>query len=220
MSGDAINPYKLYLKPWLPRMPDVGNPRKADCIIVQAFGRNDFPNKELYRAREIFTKSGKNDLEAVKALWNRGFNPGRPNIELAEQCQFLIREYGKPALVQWEILPSFDRGWYLEHWKYVIGLWPSSKPGEQFNTRDVCLSAQREMKLNSWKVPMIISHERQSVRAFLVARKIFGVEPVVVNDFTVDSLDGDSVQWKTTSRLMFTPWELLARVHHRMHKWC
>src|SRR4030043_583677 len=195
-----------YFAFWLGVGP-MGDPKEADVIIVQAFGRNSIIDDRLFEVRRIFDEAG-SDLAAIKKLQEMKFadkknffDPGIPNRILAKQCSELVERNNIPAIVQWEIAAAFTPHWYWEHKKSFFCIWPSKKPGKYFSTYDLNVKAIEIMKEKGFRRPIVLAHKMQMARAFLIAKKLlkenFDGSSAIVVYKGPDFFDPDSVQWFT-----------------------
>ncbi len=194
-----------------PGLPPRGNPADADCIVVQAFGRNSQTDAELRTIAELRQRS-RTDLLAIEALHNFGFDAGTPNDELARECEAVMNRYPKMvAIVQWEVAAGFDWRWCRSNSRRIICIWPGR---EGYLSTTIVLKQTHGIMLSQHlKCPIQLAHRRHIVRAFMIARKILGTTPIVLWQGT-RSFDRWSVQFWTRSWYRWVVRETLTRVHH------
>lgn len=193
-------------------LPRSGDPRRADCIIVQAFGRNMYTDASLHIVRGLWAEAcDESDALAVARLRERHFDAGEPNRSLAQACSDLINHYDLPAIVQWEIATAFDPLWYEKHEQKIFCLWPPRKG--YFPTTRVTEDALAVMRKAGWRRPILLTHRRQIARAYCILRKQLGYNPVVFPEMPAE-FDHRSVQFWTQSPLHWLPREALGRIHH------
>ena len=220
----AIRIWLRYFAIW-PGLPAVGNPKKADVIIVQAFGRNSFIDERLFEIRRIFDKAGSDftaveNIRKIKFLDNRvGFDSGLPNKALAQECRTLMERYNIPAIVQWEIATAFEPEWYRKYHEKIICLWPSVNPKEYFSSQLVKEQAVRKMIQMAWLVPLELAHRRMTVCSFMMTKRLLKKHRalsrgIVVVEQRVDSFDPNSVHWWTRNKYFWIMREVPVRVHH------
>ena len=195
-----------------PGLPPCGNPAEgADCILVQAFGRNSNNDAELRTIAELRQRC-RTDLLAVEALHNFGFDAGTPNDDLARECEAVMNRYpNMVAIVQWEVAAGFDWRWCRSNSRRIICIWPGHEG--YLSTTDVLKQSHGIMQSHRLKRPIQLAHRRHMVRAFLIARKVLGTEPIVLRQRTC-SFDRWSVQFWTRTWYRWAVRETLARVHH------
>lgn len=214
MSNRILGMWLRYLC-IIPGLPPRGDLSTADVVLVQAFGRNQYPDSELDHITDLHVAYGKQDAVTIAKLREQGFDPGQPNRDLALACQQLVDTYGIAAIVQWEVTVAFDPAWYAAHRNRIVSLWPTA---EYFSTRLVQEHSLRVMQEHGWTKPIELAHSWQIVRAFLIVRKLFGHEPMVSSE-TIRCFDSKSVQWWTRSKVKWLAYECLARVHHVLYRW-
>ncbi|HYE22449.1 MAG TPA: hypothetical protein VD998_02560, partial [Verrucomicrobiae bacterium] len=114
--------------PFLPVAPKIGDPRDADSILSQAYGRNDYTDEELPDIiAEVRALGMHNDHMTMGVLKQRGFRPGVPNLALADRCITLAKLYGLPIYAQWEVaygIFDLDPDWYFQNKERITALWP------------------------------------------------------------------------------------------------
>jgi hypothetical protein len=122
------------LKIWLayaliwPGPSSYGDPATADCIIVQAHGRNELYDREIHLVRQEFEARHGSDIETLKWLAEWKFDPGSGNRALARRTMTIVSRYGIPAIVQWEVAAAMDPSWYARNHDKVFCLWPPQHP--------------------------------------------------------------------------------------------
>lgn len=194
-----------------PGLPPCGSPTDADCILVQAFGRNDYTDAELHTIAGL-RQQYQTDTKTVGALRDRSFDPGKPNDELAKETETIMDQNRHLiAFVQWEVAVAFDWYWYLRNSSRIVCLWPPATG--YFSTVEVVNESKRKMDRLGLSRPIELAHKRQIVRAFLIVRKVFGQAPIIIRQETY-SFDPHSVQPWTRSWLPWLFRETLVRVHH------
>jgi hypothetical protein len=206
-----------YFLGW-PGLPAVGDPSQADVVIVQAFGRNDYLDTELFKIRKAYEYFGQNDAQTIAWLRSQNFDPGLPNRQLAAECQTMVDCYGLPVITQWEAALAFDPDWYEQHKNNIICLWPLADPTRYFTTRLVKEQTVQIMRQCGWSNPIELAHKRQVVRSFLIVRKLLGKPPIVLEQ-KISSFDSGSVQPWTKSPLRWIVREVPTRIHHVFKHW-
>lgn len=199
-------------------LPEIGDPQKAHVVIVQAFGRNSYPDSEVHSIRELWEGCGRNDLTAVKKLRSLNFDPGKSNISLALECMEIMDKYGIPGIVQWEIAVAFPEEWYYRNADRIVCLWPPKGKGNYFSTWDVKILTYKIMNQRQWAIPIEVAHKRQITRAYLIVRKIMGKKVVVLPQKTT-VFDPQSVQLWVRAWYLWLPREILTRLHHLYKGW-
>ena len=186
--------FKIWLRFFLiwPGLPAIGNPEDADVIIVQAFGRNTYNDKELDIVVKIIEKA-ESELEAIDELIRRKFDPGRPNFELAEQAKEIADTYNLPIITQWEIgvaLRMLYPSWLETH--QVLCVWPGRE--KYLETWIVKEKTYKIMQQYGWQIPIELAHTRQISRSYLIVKLITNVNPIVIPS-KAKSFDRKSKQW-------------------------
>lgn len=206
----------LWWRYWLqlPGLPDIGDPSQADCIAVQAFGRNIFDDADLPGIRTYHDRNGGRDELTLEWLRSHDFKPGRPNLQLARETQALVERFGIPAIVQWEVAAAMRPSWYAAHQRQVICLWPSANPGEYYSTVDVKRDTVAIMRQRGWRLPIEVAHRWMIIRAYFVLRKQLGADPVAISRLSSSDFDHESTQPWTRSWYVWLPREIAARLHH------
>lgn len=199
-----------------PGAPVMGSPENADVILVQAFGRNHFPDNELFKVRNLRDAISQSNPDLIKVL-RRRVDIGIPNKELADVTRNLVEKYKIPAIVQWEIALGFTHEWLKKWEEYIIILWPPGKPGKYFSTYDVKKLSFEEMEERGLKNPIEISHKRQIVRSALITKKLLGKMPIIISE-QPSSFDSRSVQLWTRNSFLWFLREFLGRIHHIIFK--
>lgn len=203
----------------IPGLPAIGDPEEADVLIIQAFGRNTFPKKELPIVRRLHEELGRDDATTIAKLREMSFDPGIPNYDLAQEAQEIADRYNLPIITQWEVAAAFDSEWYETHKERVTCVWP---PGDAsyFTSWHVKIATFRIMQQNNWRLPIELAHKNQIARTFLIVRKIMHITPVVLPQKT-KSFDPNSVQpWIKSWRKFVLPREIIVRwVHHIIKRW-
>lgn len=211
---------QLWWRYWLqlPGLPDIGDPRLADCIAVQAFGRNTYNDADLAGIRTFHDRHGGQDALTLDWLRQHGFDPGQPNRDLARECVHLVDRYHLPVIVQWEVAAAFEPLWYARHRNFIHCLWPSADPTRYYSTWDVKRETVELMRRHRWRRPIEVAHRWQVVRAYAILRRLLGHDPIAV-PLRTDSFDPKSVQPWTRSWYAWLPREIAARFHHLLKGW-
>ncbi|MFA6098263.1 MAG: hypothetical protein WCV50_01530 [Patescibacteria group bacterium] len=199
-------------------LPATGDPRQADVVIVQAFGRNGFSDQELNMLGKLTEVEQISDVEMMDILRQWNFDPGQSNRELAEECRRIMDKYKLSAIVQWEIAVAFPTDWYAANNQRIICLWPSAESLQYFSTRKVLENTLAKMIKRRWSLPIELAHHGQILRAYLMVRKIFGNAPVILSPYP-KSFDRKSVQPWTRSRWRWLCREIIVRWHHLLKRW-
>jgi hypothetical protein len=202
-----------------PGLRQMGNPAKADVIIIRAFGRNSIPDSELHLVAQLQELCG-NDWITINKLQQNPicFDPGKPNFSLALECQDLVDKYHLPIITQWEVAVAFGPKWYEKHKKNIYCIWPSTKPQKRFSTRDVMFLTAEIMAKHGWNKPIILAHKRHIARVYLIAKKLLAKFPVVVTQKT-RCFDSRSIQKWTRNWLLWFVYEMLGRGYHLLRQW-
>lgn len=206
-----------YLFCW-PGLPAVGDPSQADVMIIQAFGRNDYLDTELFKIRKVYENFGQDDAQTIAWLRSQNFNPGLPNRQLAAECQAMADLYGLPVITQWEVATAFDSVWYEQNKNRIICLWPSADPKQYFSTRLVKEETVRVMNQHGWHNPIELAHKRQVARNFLIVKKLLSKSPIIIEQKT-QCFDSKSIQSWTRGPLAWIVREVLTRAFHLVKKW-
>lgn len=168
-----------YLMPFFPCAPKIGELRDADCIFVQAFGRNSMPDDKLgQKIWEVLRKA--NSLsEVFTFLSYSGFEPGKANEALAKKIVRLAKKYSIPIIAQWEVVYCIwltQRLWFADNEKDIDCLWPPEMG--YYATFDVKLASRQKMRERNKKRPIEVCHPAMTARAIPILWKI-GVNVVV-----------------------------------------
>lgn len=202
---------------------------EADFICPQAFGRNTYPDKSnaVYTVRDLVN----NDIATFEWLQAKKFDPGNPNRILGLRCTTLAkydentghtRRLVRPVIGQWEMLYVmwlYAPDWYKMHQKNLFVIWP---PIEGYlATHGLLLKAREIAETHGWKVPLLIAHPEHIQRCFFIAQKIFGKSSIVWfgSNAPTSWFDSKSVQPWTRDPKRWLLYEMLARIHHRLHGW-
>lgn len=234
--------WMCYWFPFFPACPAIGRKEDADCIFLQACGRNSLPDEGLGKVLwELRIRADMDDLEVFRLLSYQKFDPGRMNRALGGYCKRLVNTLNIPLIGQWETLYAIwesDPRWYLEHRKMLDVLWP--RPEGYFATYHVKLDSRECMIRRGLSRPLEVAHPAMLARAVAVIWRT-GVAPIVepVSPFTFwahelwlwdeDSVQGwvrrflpsshdifDREQESIVDKLMpsFLKRECLGRIHH------
>jgi hypothetical protein len=212
-------------------------PDQAEFICPQAFGRNTYSDERVGSIIGAMLESIKDPIRRFEWLKERGFNPGQPNRILAQRCVKLakfirpffdetgtVKGHNITHLVigQWEVLYAMwliEPHWYADHQEILIPIWPPITGS--WTTHAMMLTAFDIAEAHGLRVPLIVAHPEHIQRCFFIARKIFGIAATDHIDGMVleEWFDRHSVQKQTTSPGRWLAYEMLARVHHRLHGW-
>lgn len=205
-----------YFLPFIQGCPQMGNSWDADCLFVQAFGRNSITDKELgeFIARTLSHSAPGDNKSAFDRLSRGGFRAGAPNRAIAQHIIYYYGMSEKVLFLQWEVAYSIfvlDPGWYKKCEDRIVVLWPP-KSG-YFSTYDVKKASVEEMKKRGLKLPVELAHPSMVVRAVLILWRL-GVNPVVYPVRSLDVWDSSSIQPWTRNRAMWLVREIPGRIHH------
>lgn len=199
-----------------------GSPLRADFICSQAFGRNTYCDRDVgtivNTARERFV----DDITTFEWLRSQNFNPGQPNMLIADLCENLANTLGSPIIGQWEVMYDLYCSiptWYIGRKDHLIAIWP---PDEGcLGTRELFLETKRIADEHGWKTPLLVAHPEHIQRCYFLGRKVFGGNPAITTGLVSDEwFDPKSVQRWTRGKWFWLFYELfLARPHHRLHRW-
>lgn len=198
---------------------------QAGFISPQAFGRNTYSDEEVGSVIHAMLESIKDPIRRFEWLKERGFEPGTPNRILALRCIRLakdapIRSIVRPIIGQWEVLYaiwSYEPDWYTKHQNILIPIWPPAVG--YLGTRGMLLIVKEIADRRGLKTPLITAHPEHIQRCFFIARKIFGVAATDVRNPSAEWFDPESIQKWTTGPGRWLAYEMLARIHHRLHGW-
>lgn len=217
-----------------------GYPSQADFICPQAFGRNTYSDEDVGMYLAALREAAKGDQIAVfQELHARGFDPGEPNRMLALRCIELAKtpevffdqdQEGRPrytelrpVIGQWEVLYAmwrYEPGWYRANEAVFLPIWPPVQG--YMGTRGMLLAVKEVADSNGLDMPAIVAHPEHLPRSFFLARKVFG-ERVVADRrpvrYETQCFDPRSVQKWTRDPGAWLRYEMLARIHHRLHGW-
>ena len=212
---------KQMIRLWLryllvyPGAPPLGDVAEADVIIVQAFGRNSFSDRVLHNIGKLYNDCCNDDLLTIRQLHYNNFQPGLPNLSLANECRVLMENFNKPAIVQWEVAAAFEFEWYKKNSHRIFCVWPPDRPVKRFSTWQVKEKTREIMDRYGWKIPVELAHKRQYIRAFFTVYKLIG--PAVIPPQNTDCYDPLSVQkWTSSPFRWFIPYEPIARIYFLM----
>ncbi len=169
-----------YLSFW-PAVPGFGSVADADCLFVQAFGRNDYTDDEL--GKVIFrlrTEAKLDDLETLALLKQAGFRAGKSNSALASYAMRLHNQLGNvPIISQWEVLYAaydLDPVWVMENINDLDFIWPPEEG--YFATAHVKSMSKRMMEARGCNKPLEVAHPAMITRAVPIIWGC-GVTPIV-----------------------------------------
>lgn len=211
-----------YFLPFLPIVPRIGNPEEADCLFVQAFGRNEFDDRSLGKVLwDVRSQAGMDDVEAFNMLVYRSFNPGKPNRALARVAMRLSDWLSIPVIAQWEVVFAIFQmapEWYFANRGRIDSIWPG-KEG-YFATHHVKVFSREKMLGRGLSRPLEVAHPSMVARAVPVIWKL-GMNPIVQGmslwKFWTHELwiwDKESVQLWTRSFALWLLREIPGRAHH------
>ena len=206
-------------------MPRNGECADSDGAVALTFGRNDIPDNQLHRVREILDKNySGSHLAMLQYLANNNdqvFNPGQPNREIADVIDLYILAYRRPVAAQWELAVALVQI-YGERWvANILGeqklfcLWP--RPGQKSYRSKEVLEDARNI-LPKMKYPILFAHDLHLPRVYMLARKIWD-RPIVGFPAITRRFDRKSVQLGTTAALPWYCREALGRAHHILNGW-
>jgi hypothetical protein len=210
-------------------------PDQAEFICPQAFGRNTYSDERVGSIIGAMLESIKDPVRRFEWLKERGFDPGQPNRILARRCIGLatarrlfifalggIKATPLPVIGQWEVLYAmwfYEPDLYAKYQDALIPIWPPLVG--YLGTRGMMRTALDIAEAHGLRVPLIVAHPEHIQRCFFIARKVFGIAATDHIDGMVleEWFDRHSVQKQTTSPGHWLAYEMLARVHHRLHGW-
>lgn len=211
-----------------------------DYITPQAFGRGSYPEYGCWLRLQRWIQSArggaispdvgfvrlirdraKSDVEAFEELSAKFFDPGIVNCELAEICArpFLRKEALPPIIGDWEVMYALWRlypDWYARYSDFFTVIWPPQEG--YFATHGMLLEVKRIADEKGLSEPRIVAHPEHIQRVYFLARKIFG-KTISTKTLRQSLFDPKSVQWWTRGRWRWLAYEMLARLHHRIHGW-
>lgn len=214
---------------------------QVDFICPQAFGRNTFSNDDVGAIVNTAHKKlcDSHDIDTFEWLKSRNFDPGRPNRILALRCIRLAKALKSsiwgtychripplitPVIGQWEVLCAMwlsEPDWYMEHQEILTPIWPPAQG--YLGTRDMLLIVKKLADTCELKTPLLAAHPEHIKRCFFIARKIFGIAAIDIGTWEGNSheewFDPGSVQKWTRSPSRWLWYEMLVRIHHRIHGW-
>ncbi len=215
-----------YLLPFLPCVPRIGKVEDADCMFVQAFGRNGLPDEGLGRFLHQMRNGDRDDIDTFGKLVQHGFDAGASNKVLAQYVMKLYELLNIPIIAQWEVVYAMmflDSSWYIENLHRIDCIWPPEDG--YFATKHVKTMSKECMLARGCCRPLEVAHPAMIARAVPVIWKL-GMNPVVVPifpwSFWEDALwawDKDSIQPWTRGFRAWVLREPLGRVHHILHRW-
>ncbi|OGE80468.1 MAG: hypothetical protein A2660_01225 [Candidatus Doudnabacteria bacterium RIFCSPHIGHO2_01_FULL_45_18] len=218
----------FYLLPFWAAVPKIGELEEADCIFVQAFGRNNYTDAELGRVLwDLRTEVRLSDLDAFNLLAQRAFEPGASNRALAKYAMQRAYKYNIPIIAQWEVvfaIYQMDPNWYVSNRDLIDCLWPP-KEG-YFATWHVKVLSKERMRSRILCRPLEIAHPAMTVRAVPIIWSLGlnpVVEPISARESTRHELwvwDQSSIQPWTRNFQAWKVRELMGRVAHVVtHIW-
>jgi len=205
-----------------------GYSSEGDFICPQAFGRNTYSDRKVGMiVGSIIESLHNSQIDTFRALFSRGFDPGTPNKALALRCLELAKASPmtgpRPVIGQWEVLYAMweiDQKWYEDHEKMLCSIWPPIQG--YLGTRGMLLIVRDIADTHSLKMPVLVAHAEHIQRCFFIARKVFGYPVATDHSLIRDDtrcFDQRSVQKWTRNEGAWLRYEMMARVHHRLHGW-
>ena len=189
---------------------------KSDCFVCLAFGRNDIKDQDLNCLGFMVKELG--DSKMIEIIKKNSFDPGLPNIRLANRVQELMLQYSLPALLQWEIVVALDNGFYEKHKDQIFIIWPSKTRKKGFNSKQVVEKAIEIMNDHNFEFPVFLAHELHLKRVLALWEGITEKEANILNSFVFD-FDPKSIQKCTRSKRAWLKKEFLVRIHHLILRW-
>lgn len=192
----------------------LGEPAKADCIVVFAFGRNEIPDAKLLEVACIadWFRNDKARLEQFSSL-----QIGMPNLQLAENMRNAATKGVKKLFVQWEVAIG-ELEWSRQEIKQgrMVLLWPPVKTKNRFDSRMVGEQVADLMLSGDLNNPLILAHRWHVARAYLIMSRLIrrGRPNAVLSALSgTDAFDRESVQPGTRSLGNWIMREILARAY-------
>lgn len=172
--------WACYWFPFLPACPAIGRREDADCIFLQALGRNSLPDHEAGKVLwDIRTEARSDDLKTFHRLAELDFRPGRMNEALGHHCAEIVEGQDVHLFGQWEPMHDIWRQhpeWYEKHRHLLHVIWP---PRSGYLTtpdvKRICIREMRKLKLSR---PMEVAHPAMKTRAVAIIWAM-GVRPIV-----------------------------------------
>lgn len=181
-----------------------------DSVLVQAFGRNSIPDKQLPEIAKLHDSLS--DEEVFEILKNMKFDAGDSNRALAVVIR---RELvtGRPIepIVQWEVADALyedDPEFYKIYQNYIHTLWPKSDFYPTFQVKADSVSVMDSLGIHN---PKELSHPDMMIRALGILAKL-GVEADVLAEKI--PFDARSVQAQARGPFRWTVRESLTRIEH------
>lgn len=211
---------------WMPEAP-----HRADYICPQAFGRNDYPDKEVGKIVRAKRDELGSDLATFEWLKSQKFNPGFPNVLLADMCFDLANSLEKPIIGQWEVLYEIYHRWpkwYQDRKDQLFAIWPPTEgylatQGLFLEARWIADEKLPDPDCEGWwlPTPLLVAHPEHIQRCFFLGEKAFGTTPAIATGISSDEwFDPKSVQWWTRGKWRWLFYELcLVRPHHWLKGW-
>lgn len=200
--------------------PKIGNEAEADCIWVQAFGRNTYPDQDLGATLVALRQDAAKLRQDPFVLLQRfGFDPGQSNRALAKEAIRLVTTLHIPVQAQWEVafaMYELAPVWYAVYRCMVDCVWPpASGYFATFHVKMACAALSRARRRNR---PLELAHPAMKIRAVPIIWRI-SFEPIVAESKRQDSLwvwDANSVQPWTRS---FRQWIVRETIGRYLHVW-
>jgi hypothetical protein len=169
----AMKLFACYLLPFLPCCPKIGNIEEGDCIWIQAFGRNSWPDEELGKIICDILKKSSSLSEAFTFIRYLGFDPGSVNKALSKHAVSLAKRYEVPISGQWENIYCIwesDLEWFLDNQNEIDCLWPPELG--YYATWHVKLESRERMRARHRKRPIEVCHPAMAARAIAIIWKL------------------------------------------------
>lgn len=207
-------------------MPVNGSPSDADCAIALSFGRNNVPDNRLPDVRDLFDDLQGNNLETIERIGHAyfgDFDPGLPNVHIAQHSALCMIKFNIPLLAQWEIpMAMYQRSgiqWMtnaLANQK-LFCLWPPNRPA--YRSIEVLEDAYRITQEKGWKRPILLAHDYHMPRVAMLARH-FWPEFIIGFPTITRTFDPKAIQLMTTSPRRWYEYEIKSRSYHFLYGYC
>lgn len=189
-------------------------------IVANGFGRNSFTDEEastiIRRKRDKFG----DDITMFEWLQTENFDPGSPNKLLASESLKQSGAFSIPVIGQWEIMYELWREYPDRYNRCIDALFTIWPPKEGYlSTRGFMLEAKRVAEVRRLRIPCVTAHPEHIQRCYFLARKIFGSAISKSLSITSGWFDKQSVQKWTRGKWSWLTYELMVRIHHRLHGW-
>lgn len=184
-----------------------------DALLVQAFGRNTMPDRDLPALRTTYdTLALGDDLRMMQILADEMFEPGESNIALAGVVdRYFDGIQVVEPVIQWEAAYALwqnDPEKYERYRNYIHTVWPKTSFYPTYEVKQDSIEAMDRVGLYN---PLELAHPDMTIRALGILSRL-GVEPdLVVADIPFDPR---SAQIQTRGRVPWTIREMLTRAEH------